>query len=108
MAGRRSKRTTIGRVLLVVPALAFAYVAYVYLTLPDVRPLAKVNPTTTAFMELRKDEARAAGRGKFAIRQQWVPYGRVSPLLKRAVLVTEDAAFFDRMLDAMCYAVPAP
>jgi monofunctional biosynthetic peptidoglycan transglycosylase len=95
VAARRSKRPTIGRVLLVVPALAFAYLAYVYLTLPDVRPLARVNPTTTAFMELRKDEARAARRSKFAIRQQWVPYGRMSPLLKRAVLVTEDAAFFD-------------
>jgi monofunctional biosynthetic peptidoglycan transglycosylase len=72
----------------------FSYVAYVYLTLPDVRPLAKVNPTTTAFMQLRLDEARAQGR-KFSIRHQWVPYSRISPMLKRAVIVTEDAAFFD-------------
>ena len=74
--------------------LLFSYVAYIYLTLPDVRPLAKVNPTTTAFMQLRVDEARAEGR-RFSIRHQWVPYSRISPLLKRAVLVTEDAAFFD-------------
>ena len=67
--------------------LAFVYVAYIYLTLPDVRPLAKENPTTTAFMELRIEEARAAGR-KFSIRHQWVPYGRISPMLKRAVIVT--------------------
>jgi monofunctional biosynthetic peptidoglycan transglycosylase len=73
----------------------FAGVAYVYLTLPDVRPLAKENPKTTAFMELRKKEARDEGRAKFAIRQQWIPYSRVSPLLRRAVIVTEDAAFFD-------------
>ena len=74
--------------------LLFSYVAYIYLTLPDVRPLARQNPTTTAFMQLRLDEARAGGR-KLSIRHQWVPYSRISPLLKRAVIVTEDAAFFD-------------
>ena len=46
-------------------------------------------------MELRKAEAREEGRRNFSIRHQWVPYGRVSPLLRRAVIVTEDAAFFD-------------
>jgi monofunctional biosynthetic peptidoglycan transglycosylase len=74
--------------------LGFVYIAYVYLTLPDVRYLAKENPKTTAFMELRIDEAHAAGR-KFSLRHQWVPYSRISPFLKRAVIVTEDAAFFD-------------
>ena len=76
------------------PVVAFAVVGYIYLTLPDVRPLAKINPKSTAFMELRIEEAQEAGR-KFAIRQQWVSYGRISPMLKRAVIVTEDAAFFD-------------
>jgi monofunctional biosynthetic peptidoglycan transglycosylase len=75
--------------------LAFSYIAYVYLTLPDVRPLAKENPKTTAFMEIRKAQAAEEGRQKFAIRQQWIPYSRVSPFLRRAVIVTEDAAFFD-------------
>jgi monofunctional glycosyltransferase len=74
--------------------LLFSYIGYIYLTLPDVRPLAKENPKTTAFMQLRIDEARAAGR-KFSIRHQWVPYSRISPMLRRAVIVTEDAAFFD-------------
>ncbi len=74
--------------------LVFVYVAYIYLTLPDVRHLAKENPTTTAFMQLRIDDARDHGR-KFSIRQQWVSYGRISPNLRRAVIVTEDAAFFD-------------
>ncbi len=75
--------------------LGFASVAYLYLTLPDVRPLVKENPKTTAFMEIRKAEAAEEGRQKFQIRQQWIPYGRISPLLRRAVIVTEDAAFFD-------------
>ena len=95
MARKRSITRTIVRALILVPALGFALLAYVYLTLPDVRTLEKTNPKTTAFMELRKAEAREDGRTRFSIRQQWVPYGRISPLLKRAVIVTEDAAFFD-------------
>jgi monofunctional biosynthetic peptidoglycan transglycosylase len=91
----RSIARTIGRLFLVVAVVAFALVTYVYLTLPDVRPLAATNPKTTAFMELRKEEAQENRRRNFAIRQQWVPYSRISPLLKRAVIVTEDAAFFD-------------
>jgi monofunctional biosynthetic peptidoglycan transglycosylase len=74
--------------------LFFVYLAYVYLSLPDVRALATVNPATTAFMELRKREARDAGR-KFEIRQRWVPYNSISNTLRRAVLVAEDSAFFD-------------
>ena len=91
----RSIRRTIGRLFLIGVLAALATVAYIYFTLPDVRPLQKTNPTTTAFMELRKEEAREDRRKNFAIRQQWVPYSRISPMLKRAVIVTEDAAFFD-------------
>ncbi len=72
---------------------AFAFLAYAYLTLPDVRLLATGNPTTTAFIELRTREARAAGRAPRRI-QQWVSYRRISPDLKRAVLTAEDDAFF--------------
>ena len=95
MAPLRSIRRTIGRLVLIGIVAAAATAAYIYLTLPDVRPLQKTNPTTTAFMELRKEEARDNRRKNFAIRQRWVPYSRISPMLKRAVIVTEDAAFFD-------------
>ena len=74
-------------------ALAFAAFAYLYLSLPDVRPLRKENPATTAFMELRAREADKAGRKPRKV-QRWVPYERISPSLKRAVIVAEDAAFF--------------
>jgi monofunctional biosynthetic peptidoglycan transglycosylase len=94
VARARSIGRTIVRIVLLIPVIALALVAYIYLTLPDVRPLAKTNPESTAFMQLRIEEAREAGR-KFSIRQQWVPYNRISPMLKRAVIVTEDAAFFD-------------
>ena len=97
MAAKRTLRSSFKKIakgLRFAAILAFVYIAYIYLTLPDVRHLAKENPKTTAFMELRIDEAHAAGR-KFSIRHQWVPYSRISPFLKRAVIVTEDAAFFD-------------
>ena len=78
----------------VVCSVGFIYLCYVYLTLPDVRRLATENPRTTAFMELRKRAAEEEGR-KFQIKQQWVPYSRISNTLRRAVLVAEDSAFFD-------------
>jgi len=84
----------LGRGLVAAAALVFLYLSYVYLTLPDVRVLAKENPKTTAFMQLRIEEAEDEDR-RFAIRHRWVPYGRISQNLKRAVVVTEDAAFFD-------------
>jgi monofunctional biosynthetic peptidoglycan transglycosylase len=66
---------------------------YAYLTLPDVRPLATQNPSTTAFIELRADEAIQKGLKPRRV-QRWVGYSHVSPELKRAVLVAEDDAFF--------------
>ena len=83
----------VGRLALVALVAAFWFVAYVYLTLPDVRPLATAPPASTAFMERRAREAEREGR-RFVKRQRWVPYGRISPHLKRAVLVAEDSAFW--------------
>jgi monofunctional biosynthetic peptidoglycan transglycosylase len=81
------------RILLGAAAAGFALLAYAYLTLPDVRPLARLNPSTTAFMELRAREARAEGKVPRQL-QRWVSYRRISPQLSRAVLVAEDDAFW--------------
>ena len=75
-------------------AVGFGLVAYAYVTLPDVRPLAAANPTTTAFMELRTREAAAEGKALKRV-HRWVGYSRISQHLKRAVLVAEDASFWD-------------
>lgn len=83
------------KALVAIAAVGFGYIAYLYLSLPDVRWLATTNPTTTAFMELRVREAADAGRSKFQIRHRWVPYNQISANLRRAVIVTEDAAFYD-------------
>src|SRR6202008_4754067 len=81
------------RGLTIVLAAGFGYVCYIYLTLPDVRVLRASNPSSTAFMELRANEAQR--RGQPVTRdQRWVPYARISQNLKRAVLVAEDSAFW--------------
>ena len=74
-------------------AVVFGSLAYAYLTLPDVRPLVKTNPTTTAFMDIRAQEARDKGQAPRHV-QRWIGYTQVSAELKRAVLVAEDDAFF--------------
>ena len=66
---------------------------FFYYSLPDVAALKQKNPKATALMELRDAEYQKKGiRGG---RQQiWVSYGAISEHLKKAVLVSEDAAFF--------------
>jgi monofunctional glycosyltransferase len=81
------------RVAIAIPAVGFALLAYLYLTLPDVRALKTSNPSSTAFIDLREREARSNGKEPRR-RQRWVAYSQVSQDLKRAVLVAEDAAFW--------------
>ena len=52
------------------------------------------NPSTTAFIEIRR-AILAEDRPGLPIRQTWVPYSRISPALKRAVVAAEDARFLD-------------
>ncbi len=82
-------RTLIGTV-----AVAGALLAYCWATTPDVRSLRTELPKTKAFMRLRADEAASAGK-PLGFEQHVVRYSRISPALVRAVLVAEDAAFFE-------------
>ncbi len=59
----------------------------------DVASLASRAPQRTAVMSEREREA-AAHRHAYRVDQRWVPYESISPLLRRAVLVAEDDAFF--------------
>src|SRR5712691_9069 len=93
-----SSTVTIMRVamrwLAAIGAAGFALTAYIYLTLPDVRGLATANPSTTAFMEMRAREAARDGRQLPQV-HRWIPYTRMSPHIKRAVLVAEDSGFWE-------------
>jgi monofunctional biosynthetic peptidoglycan transglycosylase len=61
--------------------------------LPQIGDLKKRNPTTTALMDQRAAEARAKGK-PFRPAHMFVPYGSISPHLAHAVLVAEDAGFY--------------
>jgi monofunctional biosynthetic peptidoglycan transglycosylase len=50
------------------------------------------NPSMTSFMALRLDELRGKDP-RAELKQQWVPYERISNHLKRAVVAAEDAKF---------------
>jgi len=73
---------------------AVAVGAYVYFTLPDVRPLKTRNPSTTAFMALREQEYRSARGPVPRRRQNWASLRAISPHLIDAVLMAEDTAFY--------------
>jgi monofunctional biosynthetic peptidoglycan transglycosylase len=81
------------RVFIAAIAFTLTVLFAIYATLPDVRPLARHNPDTTAFIDLRARQAAASGKPA-KLSRRWAPFSRISPNLTRAVLVTEDAAFY--------------
>jgi monofunctional glycosyltransferase len=92
-SGRRHWISSVGRGIGIAGAAAFACLSYSWITLPDVRPLRTANPASTAFMRMRAEEARAAGKTP-TVTQKWLPLARISPTLQKAVLTAEDAAFW--------------
>jgi monofunctional glycosyltransferase len=82
------------RLLLIFGILIVAWLAYEIIAFPDVAALAKERPKTTAFMEQRKKQLRKAGKSD-ELEWKWVAYGRISPYLRRAVLVAEDNSFYE-------------
>jgi monofunctional biosynthetic peptidoglycan transglycosylase len=82
------------RLALILAAAAVAAAVLFWATLPDVRPLATQWPRTTSFMERRK--AKLVREGQRPV-LDWrpVPLSRISPELRRAVVVAEDARFWE-------------
>ena len=72
--------------------MALGWIAWQWITWPDVKDLADNNPETTAFIE--RYRAGGSGSENRSVDWQWVPYGEISSHLKRAVIVAEDARFF--------------
>ncbi|MEO8195828.1 MAG: biosynthetic peptidoglycan transglycosylase [Thermoanaerobaculia bacterium] len=64
-----------------------------WITWPDVARLAREVPKSTAFIERYRERQREAGKPD-RVAWQPVPYARISPELKLAVLVAEDIDFF--------------
>jgi monofunctional biosynthetic peptidoglycan transglycosylase len=76
---------------LVLVASACLYEGWILVRIIGLRT---TNPTQTALMEHRQEEARKQGRSLRRV-HVWVPYERISPHLVRAVLAGEDSRFFD-------------
>jgi monofunctional biosynthetic peptidoglycan transglycosylase len=88
----RIARRVVG-VLAVTVAIGTVILMYVAVTWPDVRALARENPTTTAFIERYRARQRAAGRST-AVEWRWATTTEISAHLKRAVVAAEDLEFF--------------
>jgi monofunctional biosynthetic peptidoglycan transglycosylase len=73
-------------------AAAAATAGYL-LWLPDVSKLKRENPKTTAYIELRRSQARAKGK-PFDLKWTWTPWDGISQDLKNAVLTAEDDTFY--------------
>jgi monofunctional biosynthetic peptidoglycan transglycosylase len=67
--------------------------ALFFATLPNVSALADHDPVTTAFIEQRKARLRSEGRDA-SIERAVVPLSRIAPVLRRAVILTEDQNFY--------------
>ncbi|MBI5634663.1 MAG: monofunctional biosynthetic peptidoglycan transglycosylase [Nitrospirae bacterium] len=88
-----AKKKSLFRKLLFVSILfLIGFVAF-HFVYPDVSKLKKENPKKSAFMAYREDEWARQGK-KYRIRQNWVPYGSISPYLIKAVLIGEDDKFW--------------
>jgi monofunctional biosynthetic peptidoglycan transglycosylase len=90
---KRTRQTVVRAALLAIATLCLAAGLFL-LTLPSAERLRIENPRTTALIESRA--AQAEERGRTARRaQQWVPMARISPWLRRAVVNSEDARFYE-------------
>jgi len=73
--------------------LLAAFALCTWLTLPDVSGLRTANPASTSLMRLQS--AQAAKRGfALAFEKEWVAFDRIPEMLKKCVLVSEDANFY--------------
>jgi monofunctional biosynthetic peptidoglycan transglycosylase len=59
-------------------------------SVPNTASLADENPTSTAFIDLRREQ----GRATFKLHWQWVRLGRISRYLRAAVVYAEDYHFY--------------
>lgn len=97
-ANIKPKRGVFGRAIrygiLAVLLLALLAIVYEVATFPRVSKLRNENPTVTALMQQRADEAASENKQPRRV-QTWVSLNQISPNLQRAVLAGEDARFVE-------------
>lgn len=82
------------KVLIALFAILGVFLLWQLITFPRVGRLVTTNPETTAFMEQRKDELRDEGKSD-ELDYRFVPWDRISPNLRAAVIVSEDSRFYE-------------
>jgi len=63
-------------------------------SIPSTAKLADQNPTSTAFIDLRREQAADAGK-RFDLHWEWRPLGKISRYLRAAVVYAEDGHFYE-------------
>lgn len=84
----------IRKAILLLGGILVLWGGYEFFSFPNVATLVDHNPETTAFIEIRADQARAEGKEPKRL-QIWVPIDKISPNVARAVLAGEDSRFFE-------------
>jgi monofunctional biosynthetic peptidoglycan transglycosylase len=91
---RRGKKHVFRNILFLTAGLLIVFSGYIWLTLPDVSDLKTKNPETTSLIRQRRAEAGSKNPGASA-GLRWVAFDQIPSLLKRCILVSEDASFYD-------------
>jgi len=84
----------IRRLLLALPLAAIGAFWFWFLTTPWPVTLRFRDPSTTAFMRMRVEQAAAAGE-ELEIDYRPVPLEQIAPAMRRAAVVAEDGRFFE-------------
>ena len=82
------------KIFLIVVIALVIFIGFEIVTFPNVAPLAKETPKSTAFMDQRCEELRREGKDD-TLQYRPVSYGKISPYLRRAALVAEDNSFYE-------------
>ncbi len=91
MAGRWLSRARLAAEIATIACACFAL--GIWCSIPSTAILADENPTSTAFIDLRRAEAAAAGK-KLDLHWTWRPLGKISRYLRAAVVYAEDYHFY--------------
>ena len=79
--------------IILIPVVIFVGL---YIAAPDGSEFVHKNPETTAFIRQRTAEYQKAGK-KVALHWQWVPITKISPNIIHAVILAEDARFYEHI-----------
>lgn len=91
-ARRWIRRLAIACIALLVLSLLAG--ALLWWSLPNVSDLKTENPKSTAFIDLRREQAAEKGE-KFRLQWKWRKLAHMSPYLRHAVVAAEDGKFWD-------------